>query len=219
MSENSKSKRRYTSTRRQAQAAETRRQIIAAAGKLFAELGYMGTTIEDIAREAGSAVQTVYATFGSKRAILTRLVELSVGGDEAAVHVLERPGPQAVRSEPDQQRQLRLFAHGIGEIMARMSPIFEIMRTAAKTEPEIADLLRQLLEERLQNLIQFVGWVAANGPLRDDLDVEAAGETVWLLTSAEVYHLLTVDRGWPRDRYEQWLGDTLIMLLLPARNW
>jgi len=90
------------------------------------------------------------------------------------------------------------------------------MRVAAKTEPEIAELLRQLLEERLQNMIQFVGWVAANGPLRDDLDLAAVGETVWLLTSAEVYHLLTVDRAWPRDQYEQWLSNTLITLLLPA---
>jgi len=218
MSENRTSKRRYTSTRRQAQAAETRRQIIAAAGKLFEELGYAGTTMEDIAHEAGSAVQTVYASFGSKRAILTRLVEVSVGGDDAAVPVLERPGPQAARHERDQPRQLRLLAQGISEIMARMSPIFEIMRTAAKTEPEIADLLKQLLKERLQNMIHVVEWVAVNGPLRDGLTVEAAGETVWLLTSAEVYRLLMVDRGWPRDRYEQWLGDTLIALLLPVRD-
>jgi len=218
MSETNTSKRRYTSTRRQAQAAETRRQIIAAAGKLFAEQGYAGTTIEDIAREAGIAIQTVYAAFGNKRTILSRLVELSVGGDDAGVPILERPEPQAVRREPDQQRQLRLFAHGISEIMARVGPIFEIMRTAAKTEPDIADLLRQLLKERLQNMIQFVEWVAANGSLRDGLDITAAGETVWLVTSAEVYNLLTIDREWPRDRYEQWLGDTLITLLLPTRD-
>jgi AcrR family transcriptional regulator len=217
MPENSNSKRRYSSTRRQAQASETRRQIVAAAGKLFAELGYTGTTIDDIAREAGIAVQTVYAHFGSKRAILTRLVEVSVGGDEAPVPILERPEPQAVRHEPDQQRQLRLFAHGIGEIMARMSPIFEIMRTAAKTEPEIAELLQQLLEERLQNLTRFAGWVAANGSLRGDLNVAAAGETIWLLTSAEVYRLLTVDRGWTREQYAQWLGATLVTLLLPPQ--
>jgi AcrR family transcriptional regulator len=218
MPENSTSKRRYSSTRRQAQAAETHRQIVAAAGKLFAELGYTGTTIDDIAREAGIAVQTVYAHFGSKRAILTRLVEVSVGGDEAPVPILERPEPQAVRHEPDQQRQLRLFAHGIGEIMARMSTIFEIMRAAAKAEPEIAELLQQLLAERLQNLTRFAGWVAANGPLRGDLDVAAAGETIWLLTSAEVYRLLTVDRGWTRDQYEHWLGTTLVTLLLPSHT-
>jgi AcrR family transcriptional regulator len=215
MAENRRSKRQYISTRRQAQAAETRRQIIAAAGTLFAERGYTGTTIEDIAREAGSAVQTVYASFGSKRAILTRLVELAVGGDEAAVPVLEQAEPQAVRRETDQQHQLALFADGVTEIMARMSPIFEIMRTAAKTEPDIAALLQRILDERVQNMIQFVGWVAANGALREGLDVAAAGETVWTLTSAEVYRLLTVDRGWARDRYAQWLATTLVTLLLP----
>jgi hypothetical protein len=92
------------------------------------------------------------------------------------------------------------------------------MRTAAKTEPDIADLLRHLLEERLQNMVRVVEWIAANGPLRDGVDVEAAGETVWLLTSAEVYQLLRVDRGWPGERYEQWLGDTLMTLLLPVRE-
>jgi hypothetical protein len=145
-------------------------------------------------------------------------VELSVGGDEEPVPVLQRPGPQVARRETDQRRQLRLFAHGVEEIMARMSPIFEIMRTAAKTEPDIADLLRHLLDERLQNMIRFVEWVAANGPLRGDLAIEAAGETVWMLTSAEVYHLLTVHRGWSSDHYEQWLADTLITLLLPAHE-
>lgn len=215
MSENSRPKRRYSSARRQAQAAETREQIVAAAGKLFAELGYAGTTIEDIARAAGIAVQTVYAAFGTKRAILTRLVELAVVGDDRAAPILERPEPQMVRRETDQRRQLQLFAHGIGQIMARMSPIFELMHIAAKTEPEIADFLQKLLNERLQNLTQFAGWVAANGPLRDGLGVEAAGETIWTLTSAEVYRLLTVERGWPRDQYEQWVSNTLITLLLP----
>jgi AcrR family transcriptional regulator len=218
MSENPSTKRRYTSARRQAQAAETRRKIIAAAGKLFAECGYTGTTIEDIAQEAGCAVQSVYAIFGNKRAILTRLVEVSVGGDEAPIPILERPEPQAVRHERDQRRQLQLFAQGIADIMARMRPIFEILRTAAKTEPEIAALLQQLLDERLQNMIQFVAWVAANEPLRQGLDIEAAGETVWLLTSAEVYHLLIVDRRWGRERYVQWLSATLIALLLPAQD-
>jgi hypothetical protein len=99
--------------------------------------------------------------------------------------------------------------------MERMSPIFEIMRVAAKTEPEIAEYQRQLLEERLQNLTRFVVWLAANGPLRDDLGVESAGETIWALTSAEVYRLLTADRGWSREQYERWLSGTLTRLLLP----
>jgi hypothetical protein len=38
---------------------------------------------------------------------------------------------------------------------------------------------------------------------------------VWALTSAEVHRLLTVDRGWSGDRFEDWLNDALVRLLLP----
>src|SRR4028118_1019421 len=113
-------KRRYNSTRRQAQSAETRRQIVEAARGLFAEHGYAGTTMEMLAQAAGVAVETVYAIFGNKRAILVRLVDVSVGGDEAPVALLDRAGPQALLRERDQRRQVRMFAHGIREIMERM---------------------------------------------------------------------------------------------------
>lgn len=216
MSEKSKPKRPYNSTRRQVQAAETRRQIVAAARRLFAERGYAGTTIEAIAGEAGVAVETVYATFGSKRAILTRLVDISVVGDEADVPLLARPGPQAVRRERDQRRQVKMFARDIREIMERMSLIFEIMRIAAKTEPDIEALLRQILAGRLHGMAFFVEALLNNGPLRLNLTAEQATDTVWTLTSAEVHRLLTVDRGWPGERYEQWLAETLTTLLLPA---
>ena len=78
-----KTKRRYNSKRRQAQARETRRQITEAARMLFTERGYSGATIEAIAQEAGVATETVYAVFGNKRAILVHLVNISVGGDES----------------------------------------------------------------------------------------------------------------------------------------
>jgi AcrR family transcriptional regulator len=209
-------KRRYTSTRRQAQAAETRRQIVQAAGKLFAAHGYSGTTMEMLAREAGVAVETVYATFGNKRAILTRLVEVSVVGDEEPVALLDRPGPQAVRRETDQNRQVRMFAHDIRAIMQRMSPIFEILRSAAKNEPEIAALLGQILQARLQGMSFFIESLLINGPLRPGLSASAAAETAWALSSAEMHRLLTVDRGWSGDQYEAWLGESLILLLLPG---
>jgi AcrR family transcriptional regulator len=210
-------KRTYNSARRQAQARETRRQIVEAARHLFIERGYVGSTIEAIAQQAGVAVETVYVAFGSKRAILSSLIDVSIGGDgdDEPVPVLERPGPQEARKERDQRRQLRLFAHGIREIMGRVGPVFIIMRSAAHTELEIATLLDTLLKERLGNLTQFVQWVASNGPLREGLSVPDAADTVWTLSSAEVHHLLTVDLGWSGERYEEWLGDTLIAVLLP----
>lgn len=208
-------RRRYDSTRRQAQARETRHQILAAARDLFITRGFTGTTIEAIAQEAGVAVETVYAGFGSKRALLARLVDRAVGGDDEPTQILERPGPQQVRSETDQRSQLHMFARDMADIMERVGPLFGVMRAAATTEPEIAALLERLLSARRENLGVFVQWLAHNGPLRPMLTEGEATDTVWTLTSAEVHHLLTVDRGWSKERYIQWLGDTLVVVLLP----
>src|SRR5260370_42152507 len=109
-------KRRYDSTRRQAQARETRQQILAAARVLFIAHGFAGTTMEAVAQEAGVAVETVYTAFKSKRTLLARLVDRAVGGDDEPIHILDRPGPQQVKSEPDQRRQLQLFASGMAQI-------------------------------------------------------------------------------------------------------
>jgi TetR/AcrR family transcriptional regulator of autoinduction and epiphytic fitness len=62
-----KGKRTYDSSLRKQQASQTRMRILDAAQKRFAERGYAASTIESIASAAGVAVDTVYATFGSKR--------------------------------------------------------------------------------------------------------------------------------------------------------
>src|SRR5215204_5576040 len=134
--------RKYDSTRRQAQARETRLQIVEAARGFFLERGYAGTTIEAIAENAGVSPETIYATFKNKRKILLFLFEISVGGDDQPVRVIDRPEPQAVLHETDQQRQLTMFAIDITGILNRAAPVFEVMRSAAKTEPEIASLVK-----------------------------------------------------------------------------
>src|SRR5918992_1425077 len=66
-------KRRYNSTRRDEQARETRRRIIAAARELFVTQGYGRTTIAQIASHAGVAVETVYANFRNKPELLRQV--------------------------------------------------------------------------------------------------------------------------------------------------
>jgi AcrR family transcriptional regulator len=214
MSEEVKPRRRYNSTIRQEQAGETRARILAAARKLFLERGYVATSIETIAKEGGVAAQTVYAVFGNKRTVLARLMDVSVGGDDQPVGVLERREPQRMRNEPDQRTQLRMMAQGIREIVQRAGPIFDVMRGAGAAEPEVAELYARIQEERRRNMGRVIGWVAANGPLRDGLTMDDAADIVWTLTSADVHRLLTVDSGWSQERYERWLGDTLIASLL-----
>ncbi|MFN2198423.1 MAG: TetR/AcrR family transcriptional regulator [Anaerolineales bacterium] len=215
MAPENRPKRKYNSTRRQEQARNTRQQIVAAARRLFPEFGYAGTTIEALAQEAGVAPETIFASFGSKRGVLERLVDFSVGGDDQPIPLMQRPGPQAVQREPDPVRQIQSFASDITMILERIAPVFEVLRMAAKTEPDIADLLNKLLDERLQNLSVFVQRLAEHSPLRPGLDELQAAEVVWGLTSPELYRLFTVDRDWSQERYAQWLAAALIRLLLP----
>jgi len=208
-------KRAYNSSRRKEQALQTQRQIVEAARRLFIARGYAGATIDAIAQEAGVAPETVYAAFGSKRAILSRLLDVSLVGDDLPIPLLERQGPREAMSETDQHRQIELFVHDIYKIMSRVAPIFDIMRVAAKTEPEIAEMLQNILNARVQGMRTFIRAFVKNGPLRDGLTPEEAAEMVWTLTSAEVFTLLNVNRGWPEEKHKQWLIDALTRFLLP----
>jgi AcrR family transcriptional regulator len=215
MVETPRPKRAYNSSRRQEQSRQTRQQIADAARRMFAERGYARATIEAIAGEAGVAAETIYALFGSKSKILWHLMNISVGGDEESVRVIERPDPQAVLRETDQHKQLQMFAHSITGILERAAPVMEIMRGAAEIEPEIADLYQRNNAERWQNMTMVAQSVAAHGPLRDGVEIEQAIAAIFTLTSGQVFLMLTGERGWSAEQYAEWLADSLIRLLLP----
>lgn len=210
----SKPKRSYRSTLRQEQARQTRLQIITAARKLFIAQGYTSTTIEAIALEAGVSSETIYATFGSKLNLLVSLVDYSVVGDDAPVPLLQRENIRSARQVTDPKQLILKFATDIYEIMDRMSPIFILLRATEKTDPDIAVLLQRLLKERMDGMRFFIQQLDRVGPLREGMNPDMAAETVWAISSGEVFHLMTVDRGWSRQQYIQWLADILTRTLL-----
>ena len=205
-------RRPYRSPVREHRARETRRSIVGAAARLFVQRGYGGTTLDLIAAEARVSSETVYAAFGNKRTILRRAIQVAVSGSEDDRPLLEGPGPQEVRVTSDQWEQLRLFAADIGERLERVAPLMEVLATAAKSEPEMAELLTRLHRGRLDNLRVMVEWLSANGGLR--LGLDEAADSVWALASPEMYRLLVVERGWSRERFGEWLADSLAMVLL-----
>jgi AcrR family transcriptional regulator len=210
-----KHQRRYDSALRKEQARQTRSRILDAAQRRFAERGYGVTTMEAIAAEAGVAVDTVYAGFGSKRGVLSALMDVRVGGDDQPVELLDRPGPRAVMREPNQRRQLAHFAQDVSAISERARPVDDIIRGAAAVDGEVAALRSRLQESRFQNMSRFVAWVAANGPFRAGISEADAAAIVWSLTSPEMHRLLRVERAWTSERYAEWLGQTLTRTLLP----
>src|SRR4030095_16139162 len=103
-------KRQYDSTWRQDKARETLQRIIQAAHHLFVNKGYGSTTIADIARAAGVAVETVYAAFRNKHTLLRQVWYVGFRGDEEDIRLWDRPEIRAVVAEPDLAQRFRAQA-------------------------------------------------------------------------------------------------------------
>lgn len=220
MSEDVKPRRRYDSTRRQAQAAQTRQDILTAAQRLFLDRGYAGTTLAAIAQAAGVVVETVYRAYGSKAELFKAVVRAAVagGGGRAQVPVEQRPAIAAVIAETDPHRQLKLYAATQPGIHARAGPLLRVLIGAAAADPELARLWAQLEDERRNGLRRFAQLLADRGVLRPGLSVEEARDLLWTLNSLDVHDRLVLQCGWSPERYRDWLAGALARELLPDRQ-
>jgi AcrR family transcriptional regulator len=197
-------KRRYDSSRRQEQAQENRRRIVAAAQALFVDKGYGRTTIADVAGAAGVATETVYAAFRNKPTLLHRAWDVAVGGDEHDVHLLDRPEMRAVLAEPDLVTRLARLAAVNTAIMRRTAPLLRALRGAAASEPAAAALVAEADGARLAAMGVHAAGVARTGQLA--VGEEECRDVLWSTTDGTLWHRLVVERGWTDDRYATWLG-------------
>jgi AcrR family transcriptional regulator len=206
-------KRRYDNSRRQAQVRATRRKVIEAAKLLFIEHGYPATTIEAIAETADTPLPTVYRLFGSKRALLAAVLDTAFGGDDQPIAFGDRPAVRAARAEPDPVKMVNAFARIVREFMERSSAILHMLATAAQVDADAAGLQAEIRRQRHTGQSRIVAALAAAGALDPDLDTAEAADIVYALLSPDVHRILTVERGWPADRYERWIARSLATLL------
>jgi AcrR family transcriptional regulator len=206
-------RRPYRSEHRAHQALETRRAIRDAAERLFVAHGYTSTSIATIAAEAGVAAETVYATFGNKRALLKEVIDVAIAGDDEPIAVADRPWLDAVRAEQDQRERLRLLDEDGFARVARVAPVLEVLRSAARSDDDLAVLWSEVQTARRAEVRSYVELVAALGPLRGD--AEELTDLVWAIGGCELYYALVVERGWPVERYLTALHDLVERVGLP----
>ena len=211
-----------TSTRRPnaraEKARETRRRMREAALALFREQGYAATPMQAIADRAGVAVQTLYFTFGTKRALLSEILDVAIAGDEEPVATLDRPHIQALLDDPDPVVQLRGQAAVTRRVYERLAPALEVVRGAATADPDLAALWERSIQQRATVMERFIAALATKTTLRDGMDQATAVDIALTLQSPEVITFLTAQRGWSPDKYEQWLASALTTELLgPGR--
>jgi AcrR family transcriptional regulator len=210
-----KTSRPYEGAARQARTRRTRAAVVEAARSLFVERGYATTTIEAISDRSDTPQATVYRLFSSKLGILKAVLDVSVGGDDEAVAMADRPQVRALLSDEDPENQLAAFTALLREVMARVGPVHRILADAARSDEDAASLLAEIARQRHEGQRRIARSLARSGALRPGLRERDATDIIHALASPEVYGLLVFDRGWSGERYEKWLRSILIDQLLP----
>jgi AcrR family transcriptional regulator len=199
--------------RRQIAAEETQRVIVEAAAGLFLARGYHSTSIGQIAREAGVAVQTIYNSIGSKRDVLSRVLDFAAAGEHAPV-----PVPQLMREQTEREfdpvriiEQLVEFWQGA---LPRTAPVFRIIRDAAGVDPEAATLDRDRAAQRLRNYEIAARLLDHRGALRDGLTIDQAAAVIFTIGHPETYRTLVLDGTWDDHRWAAWARAALKAALI-----
>ncbi|WP_280181630.1 TetR/AcrR family transcriptional regulator [Nocardia farcinica] len=202
---------------RAARASANRAKMLAAARELFTTRGYTATTMKAIAEQAGMAVQTLYFTFATKRAILSELLDVEIAGDTEPVATMDRPWfAAAVAAAPAEQIRLQVAA--AATIYARVSPLLEVIRSAAATDAELAELWQINVSQRHTVQLRLAEALAAKTPLRAGLTAARAADIALATLAPETYRLLVHDRSWTGAEWEAWATDALVGQLLPPRG-
>ncbi len=208
-----KQTRRYDSSGRRKHARDTREAIVRSARELFLRDGYAATTVAAIAAAAGVSVETIYKAFGGKPGLVRAIVERALAG--------EGPEPAEQRSdliretERDARKIVAAWGEFTAEIGPRVMPILRLAREAAATDPEMAAALEQINAERLERMAFNARRLHAAGHLRPDVSARQAADILWTCSSAELYELLVLRRGWTPRRFGRFVGEVMAGALLP----
>lgn len=206
-------KRSYRSQRRAEQAAATRAAVLRAARDQFAERGYAGTGVADVAAAAGVNVDTVYRVVGRKPQLVLAVIDMALAGADEPVVAEQRDYVQAILAAEGARAKLTTYAEALGRVMPRVAPLFDSLAQAALSEPECAAVRDAIGERRRANMLKLAEDLRATGELRSDLDDDTVADLLWT-TNAPDYYALALARGWSPATYAERLGDLWVRLLL-----
>jgi AcrR family transcriptional regulator len=195
--------RRYDASGRRAEASRTQARVLEVAERLLLRTGYAGTTVAAIAAAAGVSPELVYKTFGGKAGLVREIQRRGLLG-AGPVSAPERS--DAVSATGIDARSLLAQWTALSvEVAPRVSPIMLLVRSAAASDPDLADLVEQMAEQRLHRMGVNAERLTAHAGVRPDLTVEQIRDVLWTYTAPELYDLLVGQRGWPVEEYRDFL--------------
>jgi AcrR family transcriptional regulator len=199
-------KRAYASPLREKAAAQTREAILRGATELFGARGYGLVTVADIAAAAGVSPKTVFASVGSKREIMDRIVDAGVAASryEASMRELLRlRAPEEV---------LRALAAGTRAGNESQFTVHEAIRLALPVHEDGPALWERATRDYRAALADAARHLHA----LETRPRYPAGETadlLWLWFGPDGWRTLVVGSGWTWDRAEAVIRETAVAAL------
>ena len=183
----------------------TRSRLIESAAQLFAERGYEGTSIQDVARAAGLTTGAIYSNFRGKREVLLAAIAEPAEAMAGAVGEARRAGASA----------LAVIRAGAHDLVARRGRRQRLILTQAlvlaSRDPIVGQHLRKGLGRTFRGFARFIESGQAEGAISPDVDPHAYAHYAYALTFG-AYLLETA--GVPAPDQEAW--DRLMDRLLSA---
>jgi AcrR family transcriptional regulator len=176
--------------------------VVDAATTLFVSQGWAKTGMREVAQLAGVAVETLYSHFPSKRALLDAVVDRAVVGDDAPIPVAGRE-EFAAMGRGRRAERVSVAATLLAGIHQRTAPFAKLLRDAATSDDEIAEVLRATRERQRTDVEAGLALILGRTPTAHERD------GIWALLSPEVYLLLVDGSGWSIDEYRTWVAETL----------
>jgi AcrR family transcriptional regulator len=208
--------RSYDASGRRAAARQRRQDILDAALELMLERGYAATTIGDIASAAGASPETIYKTFGGKTGVVRALFHRALEG-AGTVPAEERSN--RLRGVSTGHELVAGWAQLASEVAPRGAPLVMLLRDAAASDPQARSVLEEIDDSRVVRMRENARALMATGDVRPGLTLTDVTDALFALSSAEIYELLVVRRGWSARRFARFQRETTAgALLVPTRT-
>lgn len=95
------------------------------------------------------------------------------------------------------------------EVAATLTPILLLVRSAAASDANMAELQEQSSAERLERMQHNARFLQERGYLREDVCFDEAVDVMWLHSSPELYELLVLQRGWSTERFARYVAESM----------
>lgn len=188
--------------------------VCAAAYRLFSTKGYLATSIEDIAAEAGVARPTVFSAVGPKPVILRAVVDGPSPVTTRRCRSLSAPGGAKRSTNPTRSGPPSCTRGSTCRNSGRAGLVLRALETAASIDADAAEVWARFQHQRRVGLNEFaVSLAQKTSALR--YDEKAITDTMWMwMLAPDAYLRLVHDAGWPVEQFQAWLADLLQRMLL-----